>query len=65
MSMARNGETKLKQPTACDLQHRIRVSDPGPDGCEFLCCDSRQCLFKVESAGRLFCILKKPGDGDE
>jgi hypothetical protein len=65
VSTEQDREPMMKRGAACDLLHRIRVKDPGGNGCEFLCCDSRQCLFKVESAGRLFCILERPGENGE
>lgn len=55
----------MTQRATCDLLHRIRAKGPGPGGCKFLCCDSRQCLFKVESAGQMFCVLEKPGDENQ
>jgi hypothetical protein len=63
--MAGIGENRVKHQTACDLLHRIRVRGHDADAGKFLCCDSRQCLFKVESAGRLFCILEKPGESGQ
>ena len=48
---------------ACDLTHRIPAARASKDGCAFLCCDSRQCLFKVESDGRLYCRLEKVETG--
>ena len=48
------------QKSACDLKHRISADGPVEGPSSFFCCDSRQCLFKVESGGRNYCLLERP-----
>jgi hypothetical protein len=60
--MIQKKDSKMKQQSTCDQQHRIRVKHPVDARHGYLCCDSRQCMFKVEMAGRFFCLLDKPDD---
>jgi hypothetical protein len=61
MNQEKNG--KATQKSACDLKHRIRADGPGDGPSGYFCCDSRQCLFKVEFDGRNYCLLER-SDGD-
>jgi hypothetical protein len=49
----------VEHKSTCDLQHRIHLKSQSHSECEFMCCDSRQCLFKVEIADRCFCKFGK------